>query len=82
MIMMAHPAMIVQRPDMVTISRNLSGHFVSSTPMGAAIPMTCMTIRNGWEARSVIGEGDTLVVDTVSINDKTLARHVGSRAQR
>jgi hypothetical protein len=71
MIMMAHPAMIVQRPDVVTILTESQRTFRLVYTDGRGHPDDVYEYPE-WMGSSIgHWEGDTLVVDTVSINDKT-----------
>jgi len=71
MIMMAHPAMIVQRPDLVTILTESQRTFRLIYTDGRGHPDDVYDYPE-WMGSSIgHWEGDTLVVDTVSINDKT-----------
>ncbi|HYR83323.1 MAG TPA: hypothetical protein VE422_04515 [Terriglobia bacterium] len=71
MIMMAHPAMIVQRPDLVTILTESQRTFRLIYTDGRGHPDDVYEYPE-WMGSSIgHWEGDTLVVDTVSINDKT-----------
>ncbi len=71
MIMMAHPAMIVQRPDLVTILTESQRTFRLIYTDGRGHPEDVYDYPE-WMGSSIgHWEGDTLVVDTVSINDRT-----------
>src|SRR6266446_1944333 len=71
MIMMAHPAMIVQRPDLVTILTESQRTFRLVYLDGRGHPDDVYDYPE-WMGSSIgHWEGDTLVVDTVSINDRT-----------
>ena len=71
MIMMAHPAMIVQRPDIVTILTESQRTFRLVYTDGRGHPDDIYEYPE-WMGSSVgEWEGDTLVVDTVAINDRT-----------
>src|SRR5207244_11735108 len=71
MIMMRHPAMIVQRPDLVTILTESQRTFRLIYTDGRGHPEDVYDYPE-WMGSSIgHWEGDTLVVDTVSINDKS-----------
>ncbi len=71
MIMMAHPAMIVQRDDVVTILTESQRTFRLIYTDGRGHPDDVNDYPE-WMGSSIgHWEGDTLVVDTVSINDRT-----------
>ena len=71
MIMMRHPAMIVQRPDLVTILTESQRTFRLIYTDGRKHPDDVYDYPE-WMGSSVgHWEGDTLVVDTVSVNDKS-----------
>jgi len=71
MIMMAHPAMIVQREDLVTILTESQRTFRLIYTDGRGHPSDVYDYPE-WMGSSIgKWEGDTLVVDTVSINDRT-----------
>jgi len=71
MIMMAHPAMIVQRPDLVTILTESQRTFRLVYLDGRGHPSDINDYPE-WMGSSIgHWEGDTLVVDTVGINDRT-----------
>ena len=71
MIMMAHPAMIVQRDDLVTILTESQRTFRLIYTDGRGHPEDAYDYPE-WMGSSIgHWEGDTLVVETVSINDRT-----------
>jgi hypothetical protein len=71
MIMMLHPAMIIQRDDITTILSESQRIFRLIYTDGRGHPEDVQDYPE-WMGSSVgKWEGDTLVVDTVSINDKT-----------
>jgi hypothetical protein len=71
MIMMAHPAMIVQRADLVTILTESQRTFRLIYLDGRGHPDDINDYPE-WMGSSIgHWEGDTLVVDTVGINDRT-----------
>ena len=70
MIMMRHPAMIVQRPDLVTILTESQRTFRLIYTDGRGHPEDVYDYPE-WMGSSIgHWEGDTLVVDTVSINER------------
>lgn len=71
MIMMAHPAMIVQRPDVVAILTESQRTFRIIYTDGRGHPSDIADYPE-WMGSSIgKWEGDTLVVDTVGINERT-----------
>jgi hypothetical protein len=71
MIMMAHPAMIVQRPELVTVLTESQRTFRLIYTDGRGHPKDVYDYPE-WMGSSIgKWEGDTLVVETVSINDRT-----------
>ena len=71
MIMMAHPAMVVQRPDVVAILTESQRTFRIIYTDGRGHPNDVYEYPE-WMGSSIgEWEGDTLVVDTVAINDRT-----------
>jgi hypothetical protein len=71
MIMMAHPAMIVQRADLVTILTESQRTFRLIYTDGRGHPSDIADYPE-WMGSSIgKWEGDTLVVDTIGINDRT-----------
>ena len=71
MIMMAHPAMIVQRPDVVAILTESQRTFRLIYTDGRGHPHDIADYPE-WMGSSIgRWEGDTLVVDTVGINERT-----------
>jgi hypothetical protein len=71
MIMMRHPAMIVQRPDLVTILTESQRTFRLIYTDGRGHPDDVYDYPE-WMGSSIgHWEGDTLVVDTVSVNEKS-----------
>ncbi len=71
MIMMAHPAMVVQRPDVVAILTESQRTFRIIYTDGRGHPNDVYEYPE-WMGSSIgQWEGDTLVVDTVAINDRT-----------
>jgi hypothetical protein len=71
MIMMAHPAMIVQRPDVVVILTESQRTFRIIYTDGRGHPPDVFDYPE-WMGSSIgKWDGDTLVVDTVAINDRT-----------
>lgn len=71
MIMMAHPAMIVQRPDVVTILTESQRTFRLVYTDGRGHPHDIADYPE-WMGSSIgKWDGDTLVVDTVGINERS-----------
>jgi len=71
MIMMAHPAMIVQRDDLVTILTESQRTFRLIYTDGRGHPSDANDYPE-WMGSSIgHWEGDTLVVETITINDRT-----------
>ena len=71
MIMMAHPAMIVQRPDLVTILTESQRTFRLVYLDGRGHPADIGDYPEYMGDSIGHWEGDTLIADTVGINDKT-----------